>query len=74
MMEEFHVPCLQQKLETLSSDERWATLLLFRRVENVPDLRRAVTSGEIRCTLLDAAVVCKISREREREFAPLVRS
>ena len=58
-MEDFHVPCLQQKLETLSADERWATLLLFREVKNVPDLRKAVKGGELQCTLLDAAIVRK---------------
>ena len=65
-MEDVHVPCLQQKLETLSADERWATLVLFRGVENVRALRRAVRSGELQCTLLDAAMVCtNVPKEEE---------
>ena len=40
-----------------ASSERWATLLLFREVENSTDILTAAIQGNIRASILDPAVV-----------------
>ena len=48
---------LMAAVQLEASSERWATLLLFRGVENASEIRTDVTQGSIKACVLDPAVV-----------------